>query len=51
MLTVRSIDFYELCRDHGCEPLGGEHDLRGACESLDMICVHAGSEHVTEEHT
>lgn len=31
MLTARSIDFYELCGDHGCEPLPGEHDLGGVC--------------------
>ncbi len=33
-----------------CEPLGGEHDLWGACDSLNMICAHVGSAHATE-HT
>lgn len=31
MLTACSIDFYEPCGDHRCEPLPGEHDLRGVC--------------------
>ena len=52
MLTVCSIDFYELCWDHGCESLGGERDLRGVCDSMNMICTHVGSAHATDRtHT
>lgn len=51
MLTVRSVDFQELCGDHGCEPLGDGHDLRGVCDSPKMIRVHVGSAHATQTHT
>ncbi len=48
MLTVCSIDFYELCRDHSCKLLAGEHDLGGVCDSLNLIYAHVGSAHGTE---
>lgn len=53
MLTVCSIDFYELCTDHGRERLGGEHDLRGGVRFTehDLCACGVSTWHRSHTHT